>query len=889
MKDSQPKSIYLKEYKVPPFIIESTHLTFELEDSFTRVTSVLKMQRNPLSLERSAPLLLDGVDLQLESLAVDGQQQSAADYQLANEQLKLPNVADSFELTCVTIIKPAENTCLEGLYLSSDMYCTQCEAQGFRRITYYLDRPDVMSSFQTKIIASKKKYPVLLSNGNLVEAADLNDGRHYVVWEDPFKKPCYLFALVAGNLHLHEDSFVTCSGRKIALKMFVEHENAAKCDHAIASLKKSMTWDEEVYGREYDLDIFMIVAVNDFNMGAMENKGLNIFNSSCVLATPETTTDAGFDRVESIVAHEYFHNWSGNRVTCRDWFQLSLKEGFTVFRDSEFTADMASRTVKRIEDVNVLRTAQFAEDAGPMAHPVRPESYMEISNFYTLTVYEKGAEVVRMIHTLLGAETFLQGSDLYFERFDGQAVTTDDFVQTMEEVSGKSLRQFVRWYEQAGTPVVDVSSSYDPAAQTYTLKLTQHCPPSPGQPVKQPYHIPFALGLLDASGADMPLYLGVTDTPAESSTLVLDFTNSEQVFVFNRVVEEPVPSLLRNFSAPVRLNYAYTDAQLMFLMQHDSDGFNRWDAGQKLALRTIREIIDGPLQNLELLEKASVNPLLVSAYRALLTDGQLDRALVAKMLQLPSEQYLIEVSTNVDVERVHLAREKVKRQLATDLREELKSCYHANQSAVSEYRFTSAEVASRTLKNAALGYLLSINDEQALGWAVKQFEQGSNMTDCLGALAALMQSDFEAERNRSIGEFYNKWERDQQVVELWFSLQAASQVSTRLPEIEALLVHPAFDIKNPNKIRSVIGVFATQNLRNFHDVSGSGYRFLADKIIQLDKRNPQIASRLVTPLSRWSKYDEKRQQLMLAELERIMASGSLSKDVYEVVSKSLVR
>lgn len=889
MKDSQPRSIYLKEYKVPAFLIETTHLTFELGDQFTRVTSVLSLRRNPASSEKNAPLILNGVDLELESLSIDGRLLAASDYQVGSDQLQMNELSDGFELTCITRIKPQENTCLEGLYQSSGMYCTQCEAEGFRRITYYLDRPDVMASFQTKIIASKDRYPVLLSNGNLVAEGELDDGLHFAVWEDPFKKPCYLFALVAGKLHLHEDSFNTCSGREIALHMYVEHENAAKCDHAIASLKKSMTWDEEVYGREYDLDIFMIVAVNDFNMGAMENKGLNIFNSSCVLATPETTTDAGYDRVEGIVAHEYFHNWSGNRVTCRDWFQLSLKEGFTVFRDSEFTADMGSKTVKRIDDVTLLRTAQFAEDAGPMAHPVRPESYMEIANFYTLTVYEKGAEVVRMIHTLIGAELFRKGSDLYFERFDGQAVTTDDFVAAMEEASGRDLRQFRRWYEQAGTPVVTAQSLYDAEASTYTLTLKQHCPPSPGQTIKLPLHIPFALGLLDSSGSNMPLRLGVKDIEPSLESLVLDFTESEQQFVFYGVNEAPVPSLLRSFSAPVRLNYAYSDEQLQFLIKHDSDGFNRWDAGQKLALKAIRAIIDSDLDNDQVAARGDVSEALISAYRSLLLNDDLDSALVAKMLQLPSEMYLIELSSDVDVERVHLARERVRKTLAQSLSAELKRCYKNNQAEGVSYIFGSAEVAGRTLKNASLGYLLAINDAEALAWAVDQYHRASNMTDCLGALSALMQSGCDAERTVCVAHFYDKWKADQQVIELWFTLQAASQVSTDLKSIESLLLHPAFDIKNPNKIRAVIGVFAAQNLVNFHDLSGSGYRFLADKIIQLDKLNPQIASRLVTPLSRWSKYDSKRQALILSELERIMASGTLSKDVYEVVSKSLVR
>jgi aminopeptidase N len=671
--------------------------------------------------------------------------------------------------------------------------------------------------------------------------------------------------------------------------MYVEHENAAKCDHALASLKKSMQWDEKLYGREYDLDIFMIVAVNDFNMGAMENKGLNIFNSSCVLATPETTTDAGFDQVEGIVAHEYFHNWSGNRVTCRDWFQLSLKEGFTVFRDSEFTADMSSRTVKRIEDVIVLRTAQFAEDAGPMAHPVRPASYIEISNFYTLTVYEKGAEVVRMIHTLLGAELFRKGSDLYFAKHDGQAVTTDDFVSAMEAASGRSLAQFTRWYSQAGTPIVEPDWQYDPASETFTLRLKQYCPPSPGQADKLPFHIPFALGLLDGGGNDMPLRLdGEVNTP-EARTLVLDFTQSEQTFVFKGITEKPTPSLLRNFSAPVRLNYQFEDEPLLFLMQHDSDGFNRWDAGQKLSLKAICGIIESDLANERIATEGVVSERLVAAFRSLLVNEALDIALVAKMLQLPSEQYVIELSSNVDVTRVHLARERVRTVLAQSLKEEFKHCYQRHQASHGPYVFSFSEVAARTLKNVSLAYLLCIDDPQGLQWALSQFASAGNMTDYLGAMAALMQSRFQAQKAECIAAFYQKWKEDQQVIEQWFALQAASQISTTLRDIESLMLHPAFDMRNPNKVRSVVSVFAAQNLLNFHEKSGSGYRFLDDMIIKLDKLNPQVASRLLTPLSRWRKYDSDRQGLMLSALERIMASGNLSRDVYEVVSKSLAK
>ncbi|MDX1597774.1 MAG: aminopeptidase N, partial [Marinobacter sp.] len=648
MRTSQPKTIYLKDYRVPDFLVDHVDLRFELYEDGARVHSTLSLRRNPEAFDNRGALELDGDSLKLESVALDGAVLEIGQYEDLGDKLVVAEVPDAFELTVVTWIEPQNNTRLEGLYKSSGMFCTQCEAEGFRCITFFPDRPDVMSRFRTRIEADKSSYPILLSNGNDVEQGDLADGRHFVTWEDPFPKPCYLFALVAGDLVEKRDTFTTLSGRNIDLRMYVEPRNSEKCEHAMDSLKRSMRWDEEVYGREYDLDIFMIVAVDDFNMGAMENKGLNIFNSSCVLASQETATDLAFQRIEAIVAHEYFHNWSGNRVTCRDWFQLSLKEGFTVFRDSQFSSDMGSPTVKRIEDVTLLRTAQFAEDGGPMAHPVRPASYMEISNFYTLTIYEKGAEVVRMIHTLLGPELFRKGSDLYFERHDGQAVTTDDFVKAMEDASGRDLSQFRLWYEQAGTPVLNISDSYDEQTGIYHLTVEQTIPDTPGQQDKQPQHIPFALGLLDSNGNDIPLKMadGDDDAPTER---VLELTEASHTFEFNDVREQPVPSLLRQFSAPVRVVYSWTREQLEFLMSHDSDGFNRWDAGQRLAVDVISSLVDAP-------DDAEIEPRLVAAYRHLMSDTSLDQALVAKMLQLPSEAYLIELADSPDVQAIHQAR-----------------------------------------------------------------------------------------------------------------------------------------------------------------------------------------------------------------------------------------
>ncbi|MAZ05731.1 aminopeptidase N [Marinobacter sp. SS8-8] len=878
MRTSQPQTIYLSDYKVPAYLVDTVELTFELFEDGARVHSTLELRRNPESAEASAPLELDGDSLKLESVALDGAKLAASDYEDRGDQLVIRSVPDQFCLTIVTWIEPQNNTRLEGLYKSSGMFCTQCEAEGFRCITYFPDRPDVMARFRTRIEASKDAYPILLSNGNDVERGELERGRHFVTWEDPFPKPCYLFALVAGDLVEKRDSFTTCSGRDIDLRMYVEPRNAEKCDHAMDSLKRSMRWDEEVYGREYDLDIFMIVAVDDFNMGAMENKGLNIFNSSCVLASQETATDMAFQRIEAIVAHEYFHNWSGNRVTCRDWFQLSLKEGFTVFRDSQFSADMGSPTVKRIDDVTLLRTAQFAEDSGPMAHPVRPASYMEITNFYTLTIYEKGEEVVRMIHTLLGPDRFRKGSDLYFERHDGQAVTTDDFVKAMEDASGRDLSQFRLWYEQAGTPVLTVSDEFDAGPGIYRLTIEQNIPDTPGQTNKKPQHIPFSLGLLGQDGQPLPLQLeaGVSEAPTER---VLELTEAVHTFEFHGVEAKPVPSLLRHFSAPVRVRYPWTREQLLFLMSHDPDGFNRWDAGQRLAVDVIQSLVGAG-------GNAEVEPRLIEAYRKLVSDTGLDQALVAKMLQLPSEAYLIELAENADVAAIHQAREAVLKCLAQALRSELLACYQRNLET-GVYEITPEAIARRSLRNTALAWLLVINDDKGRTLAVSQLNEADNMTDRMGALRALVNSDYGDDRRQALDEFYNSFRDDPQVVEQWFSVQAASDRAGQLPDIRKLLEHPAFDWKNPNKIRSVVGAFAGQNLAAFHNPDGSGYDFLADQVRRLDDSNPQIAARLVAPLTRWQKFAPAYSGQMKSALERIRDKDGLSRDVYEVVHKSL--
>lgn len=887
MRDAQPRTIRLKDYRVPDFLIDTTALHFELHEDRTRVRATLEIRRNPASGDQRAPLKLDGQDLLLRSVSIEGKILSSDAYQLTPDQLIIASVPAHFVFQCETEIKPQENTSLEGLYKSRTMFCTQCEAEGFRKITYFLDRPDVMSVYTVSIEADRARYPVLLSNGNLVHSGDSKTpGRHFATWHDPFKKPCYLFALVAGNLAHIENRFTTMNNRDVTLRIYVEPKDADKCDHAMASLKHSMRWDEEVYGREYDLDIFNIVAVDDFNMGAMENKSLNIFNTSCVLARPETTTDIGFQRVEAVVAHEYFHNWSGNRVTCRDWFQLSLKEGFTVFRDSEFSADMGSRTVKRVEDVSLLRTMQFAEDAGPMAHPVRPDSYMEISNFYTLTVYEKGSEVVRMLHELLGAELFRKGTDLYFARHDGQAVTCDDFVKAMEEVSGRDLTQFRRWYSQAGTPRLQVNGIYDAAALTYTLTVKQSCPTTPGQLNKEPFHIPLAISLFGDAGA-LRLQLADHSANVESSdntSMVLDVIAAEQSFTFIDIPEKPVPSLLRGFSAPVKLFFPYTRDELMFLMRRDSDGFCRWDAAQQLAVATLNDMISAYQRGADM----QIDARLLTAYADLLADESLDPAMVALMLTLPSEAYLAEIYDVVDVPAIHAARDAARLQIAQGLRGALWQAYRVNQTSA-PYQASAQQIAQRSLKNVSLSYLMLLEDAEAIAACVDQFSAAHNMTDVMAALSALVNSHREVEKARALEQFYQRWQDEALVVNQWLQVQVTCSLPGALERVRQLMQHPAFDIKNPNKVRAVIGAFAAQNAVNFHQLDGEGYRFLADQVIVLNRLNPQIASRQLAPLSKWQKYPAPVQARMIAELRRIAAEPDLSSDVYEIVAKSLAQ
>ncbi len=869
--------IYLKDYQVPVFIIETTNLDIRIGDEYTSVVARLKVRRNLASdADTSALVLQGGSDIKLQEVMMDGLILDHSDYDLEDGMLSIHQCPEAFELTTECLIQPQLNTTLEGLYKSGGMYCTQCEAEGFRNITYYLDRPDALSIFTTRISANKARYPILLANGNPVEHGDLDNGEHFAVWHDPFPKPAYLFAMVAGDLVRQDAEFTTMSGRSVDLQIFVEAHNSHKCDHALASLKRSMLWDEKVYGREYDLDLFMIVAVDDFNMGAMENKGLNIFNSDCVLADPATSSDAMFERIEGIVAHEYFHNWSGNRVTCRDWFQLSLKEGFTVYRDSQYTADTYSAAVKRIDDVTVLRTHQFAEDAGPMAHPIRPASYIEINNFYSVTVYEKGAEVVGMIHTLLGDELFRKGSDLYFDRHDGQAVTTDDFIAAMSDASGVDLRQFTRWYSQAGTPTLTVTDVYDDASNEYRLTVEQFTPATPECQEKQPFHLPLRIALLDASGAQMPLELKDVG-PLTGKETVLNITKNKQTFVFEGVIQNPVPSLLRGFCAPVKLDYHYTQEQLLFLASKDTDGFCRWEACQRLLIEAVTQAMLQPIGY-------QLGPELTTMLRSSLVDETLDPAMVAKLVQLPSEAYLAENQATVDVDLIHAGREAMRVAIAQALESDLLACYQSNHDT-GPFSQTGNAIGKRALKNTCLFYLNSLDDVHYQEIAQAQYQLQANMTDVGAALHILTGQKNSAISVPLLADFYQRWQDDAQVVCQWFAMQAGTNLPGRLSHVKALLEHASFDIRNPNKVRSLVGSFIRSAI-NFHSADGSGYEFVADMILRLDPINPMIAANLAKPLGRFKPHTINRQVLMQAQLQRL-SQAKLSSDVYEVVTKAL--
>ena len=875
MKYDKPVAVFRNEYAVFDYIVENLALKFQIYEEKTIVTAIGQYRKNPLSTRTKPPLLLFGEDLELTRIAIDQRKLAVTEYIADGKMVRVENVPDAFTLEIVTVIYPDKNTSLEGLYRSSGNFCTQCEAEGFRKITYYPDRPDVLTRFTTRIEADVDSCPVLLSNGNLIAKGNMDDNRHYAVWEDPYPKPCYLFALVAGRLVAIEDEFVTRSGRRVELKIFVEERNRTKCTHAMNSLKKAMRWDEDVYGLEYDLDIFMIVAVDDFNMGAMENKGLNIFNSKCVLSTPETATDDDYLGIEGVIAHEYFHNWTGNRVTCRDWFQLSLKEGLTVFRDQEFSADMNSRPVQRIDDVRILKNFQFKEDSGPMAHPVRPDSYLEINNFYTSTVYNKGAEVIRMMSAILGAANFRKGMDLYFARHDGQAVTCDDFVAAMSDASGIDLCQFQNWYSQAGTPVLQVHEGWDVKLSEFRLTVQQNCPDTPGQQGKKPFHLPVAVGLLGADGQDLLSH-------EQQGTAVLHLREKEQVFTFPDIKERPVVSFLRDFSAPVRVAGFQTRADLAFLMRHDTNLFNRWDAAARLAGEVILETAEKLAKN----QTPVLDELYLDAVAHNIGREVEDPAILALCLTLPAETTLAQEMAVIDPDALHQARQLVKKELARRNRRAFLALYENNRER-GEYRITPQEIGRRSLKNVSLSYLMALDPlpEEVLDRCHTQYCHATNMTDSIAALARLVDLD-RSVRREVLDDFYARWVDDPLVLDKWFTLQAMSSLPNTLDEVKKLLDNPSFSIKNPNRVRALIGAFCSGNHVRFHEKSGAGYNFLADMIVRLNGINPQIAARLVTPLINWKKYDEERQQLMKNELARIASTKDLSRDVFEIVNKS---
>ncbi len=873
-----PQTVFLADYKTPAYLVEHLFLDFQLHETATQVTCVARYTLNPDREGHSEALFLHGEELRLDMIALDGEPLSADRYIVSNGVLEIPVVPKSFELTLITIIDPKNNSSLEGLYLSNGNFCTQCEAEGFRKITYYPDRPDVLTKFRVRIEAGET-YPVLLSNGNLIESGSTDNGRHYAVWEDPFRKPSYLFALVAGDLVCIEDQYKTTSGREVLLQIFVEARNRDYCDHAMRSLKKAMQWDEEFFGLEYDLDRYMIVAVDDFNMGAMENKGLNVFNSKYVLAHPETATDSDFLGVESVIGHEYFHNWTGNRVTCRDWFQLSLKEGLTVFRDQEFSADLNSPAVKRIDDVRVLRQFQFPEDAGPMAHPIRPSSYVEINNFYTTTIYNKGAEVIRMMRTLLGKEKFIAGVRNYLQKHDGQAATCDDFVAAMEEAGSIDLRQFKNWYRQAGTPQIEYSEVYDAEDKTLTLTLSQSCAPTPGQDTKEPFHLPLVVGLLDSDGHDIPLQLTGENAPV-GTTRTLELTQASQKFVFEHVPNRPVVSLLRQFSAPVVLRADISSADLAFRLAHDADEFNRWEAGQQLATRELlanyESVVVSP-------DQFSLSPVFVNAWAAALADYSADSSLLTQLLSLPNEQFLADQLSSVDPARIYQVRQLARKSLACANKALLEQRYRRAQGD-GRYSLDPSAIGKRSLANFCLAQLLLSGGTESESLCLKQYEQASNMTDRLAAFSALANSDAFS-RNSVIEDFYQRWQSHPLLLDKWFSLQALAQTDNVFADVQRLLAHPKFSYSNPNRVRSLIGAFS-QNLNAFHCADGLGYKWLADQILLIDARNPQLAARLAGPFTRWKRLEPGRQILMKGELERL-AAAALSKDLYEIVTKSL--
>ncbi|MEX2525682.1 MAG: aminopeptidase N [Gammaproteobacteria bacterium] len=877
---SAPETKYRKDYTAPACLVHQVELTVDIRDR-TQVEAELQMERNPASVA-GAPLKLDGENLKLLSLEIDGTALGEGDYKLHQDGLTIPTPPDRFVLKTRVEIDPDNNTALEGLYRSDEILCTQCEAEGFRHITYYPDRPDVMAAFRTTIHADKSRYPVLLCNGNPVDRGGDGD-RHWVTWEDPYPKPSYLFALVAGDLACVEDSYTTGSGRHVALRFYVDHGNESRSKHAMESLKRAMTWDERVYGLEYDLDIYMVVAVSAFNMGAMENKGLNLFNDRFVLADDTTATDEDYLHIEDVIAHEYFHNWTGNRVTLRDWFQLSLKESLTVFREQSFSADQGLAAVKRIGDVRMLRRMQFPEDASPMAHPVRPESYIEMNNFYTATVYEKGAEVIRMMHTILGDALFVRGVQDYLSRYDGRAVTIEDFVATLEESAGADLRQFRLWYSQAGTPRLEVTEDYDAEEQVYTLNVRQELKPTPGQKEKQPMHIPLVLGLIDDNGdALTPVIDTDADVTMQTETQALvHLREAETVIRFRNCRNRPVASLLRGFSAPVILDPPHSETDLHFLVRHDSDPFCRWDACQQVllraALRAVETIQGGG--------EPAFETALGETFAELISGPIEDDALTADMLSPPGETYIAEQMDVIDPGAVVAAHQALKQHLAAALGERLEPLYES-LSATAAYTFDAANTGRRRLQRVIMEYLGEFNPEALARHCRTQYEQADNMTDMLASLAAVNNLPGET-RESLFADFERRWRDNALVMDKWFRLQATARREDILEHLETLMRHPIFSLRNPNRLRAVIGAFSVDNMPGLHRADGSGYRFIADYVLKIDQLNGQMSARLAGSLARWRRYEPERSRLMRAELERIAGTETLSSNLYEVVSKSL--
>jgi aminopeptidase N len=879
MRTEESRPVRLAEYRPPDWLVETVELDVKLHPTQTPVRATLRIKPNPTA-GTPAPLQLDGDGLTLVSLKVDGVAAAKDAYVASPDGLTLAQPPHRpFTLEIETLVDPTANTQLSGLYRSSGNYCTQCEAEGFRRITYYPDRPDVMAVFTTRIEADKTEAPVLLANGNLRESGNLPDGRHYAVWHDPWPKPAYLFALVGGKLGHIEDSFVTASGRKVALRIYVEPGKEDRAGYAMDSLKRSMRWDETAFGREYDLDVFMIVAVSDFNMGAMENKGLNVFNDKYVLATEKTATDNDFVSIESIIAHEYFHNWTGDRITCRDWFQLCLKEGLTVYRDQEFTSDQRSRIVTRIGDVRGLRASQFVEDAGPLAHPVRPELYHEINNFYTTTVYEKGAEVVRMIHTLLGADLFRKGMDLYFERHDGHAATVEQFIQCFADVSKRDFKQFMRWYSQAGTPEVVASGHYDAAAKTYKLDLAQVIPPTPGQAIKEPMVIPLVTGLIGRDGRDLPLTLADGQRP-ERGVLILD--KQATSFVFTGVGERPVLSINRNFSAPIRLTANLSADDLRLMAARDSDPFNRWQAVQTLATT----LLVGNVARLRAGQDTEIDEGLLDALAAILADKTLEPAFVAEALNPPSETDIArEIGRDVDPEAIFRARAALRALIGLHLNAALTAAYQ-NLTGSGPYSPDATSAGRRLLKNVCLDLLAATQESHAIRLAAQQYQAADNMTDRMAALGTLSQHDVP-ERQAAFDDFYKRYSDDPLIIDKWFSLQATTPDPKTLDRVRALTGHSAFSMTNPNRVRSLIGAFAQGNATQFNRADGQGYEFVADRILALDPANPQVASRMTTAFRSWRVLEPGRRGRAQAALQRIAAAPKLSRDVSDIVQRAL--